>query len=172
MGSYGHTGTSLIRNRIGQRTFDPFWALNPFSALRSVCIARWCRSFSLRGENTGQVMSLLHTMGHEPHLQTRGCQASQGPLPLYSEKKSYSLTTYWSNHRDGFSGPALRHGSLNPLFQVALYQSCYQPAHTPDVKGVWGLMIHSPYGRQGRMGVGGFLRKGQLTFVALVQHRL
>ena len=31
------------------------------------------------------------------------------------------LTTYWSGSTDVFGGPASRNGSLNSLFQVALY---------------------------------------------------
>ena len=37
------------------------------------------------------------------------------------ERESFLLTTYWSGSTDVFGGPASRHGSLNSLFQVALY---------------------------------------------------
>ena len=37
------------------------------------------------------------------------------------ERESSLLTTYWSGSTDVFGGPASRHGSLNSLFQVALY---------------------------------------------------
>ena len=36
-------------------------------------------------------------------------------------RESSLLTTYWSGSSDVFGGPASRHGSLNSLFQVALY---------------------------------------------------
>ena len=35
------------------------------------------------------------------------------------ERESSLLTTDWSGSTDVFGVPALRHGSLNPLFQVA-----------------------------------------------------
>ena len=38
-----------------------------------------------------------------------------------AERESSLLTTYWSGSTDVFGVPASRHGSLNPLFQVALY---------------------------------------------------
>ena len=37
------------------------------------------------------------------------------------QRESSLLTTYWSGSTDVFGGPSLRHGSLNFLFQVALY---------------------------------------------------
>ena len=37
------------------------------------------------------------------------------------ERESSLLTTYWSGSTDVFGVPASRHGSLNPLFQVAFY---------------------------------------------------
>ena len=69
------------------------------------------------------------------HMYT---QTSLGALPAVRETLDYPasgagvifererslLTTYRSeslNHRNDFSRPALRHGSLNSLFQVALY---------------------------------------------------
>ena len=42
------------------------------------------------------------------------------PLP-HRERASSLLTTYWSGSTDVFGVPASRHGSLNPLFQLALY---------------------------------------------------
>ena len=45
------------------------------------------------------------------------CRLRQGPL----KRESSLLTTYWSGFTDVFGVPASRHGSLNPLFQVALY---------------------------------------------------
>jgi hypothetical protein len=43
------------------------------------------------------------------------------PFDPSRERESSLLTTYWSGSTDVFGGPALRHGSLNSLFQVALY---------------------------------------------------
>ena len=40
---------------------------------------------------------------------------------ILRERESSLLTTYWSGSTDVFGVPASRHGSLNPLFQVALY---------------------------------------------------
>ena len=37
------------------------------------------------------------------------------------ERESSLLTTYWSGSTDVFGVPASRHGSLHPLFQVALH---------------------------------------------------
>ena len=44
----------------------------------------------------------------------------QVPSPR-RERESSLLTTYWSGSTDVFGVPASRHGSLNPLFQVAVY---------------------------------------------------
>jgi len=41
--------------------------------------------------------------------------------PNALQRQSSLLTTYWSGSTDVFDGPASRHGSLNSLFQVALY---------------------------------------------------
>ena len=56
-------------------------------------------------------------------------QASQGKILALSraicstERESSLLTTYWSGSTDVFGVPASRHGSLNPLFQVASQRS-------------------------------------------------
>jgi hypothetical protein len=42
-------------------------------------------------------------------------------LSASSQRGSSLLKTYWSGSTDVFGGPASRHRSLNPLFQVALY---------------------------------------------------
>ena len=39
----------------------------------------------------------------------------------WRERESSLLSTYWSGSTDAFGGPASRHGSLNSLFQVAVY---------------------------------------------------
>ena len=47
-----------------------------------------------------------------------------GPAVLSTqgrERESSLLTTYWSGSTDVFGVPASRHGSVNPLFQVASY---------------------------------------------------
>jgi len=38
-----------------------------------------------------------------------------------SQEERSVLPTYWSGSTDVVGGPASRHGSLNSLFQVALY---------------------------------------------------
>jgi len=46
------------------------------------------------------------------------------PASVYSgvrERESSLSTTFWSGSTDVVGGPASRHGSLNSLFQVALY---------------------------------------------------
>ena len=56
--------------------------------------------------------------------RARRCQALR-------QREVSLLTTYWSGSTDVFGGPASRHGSLNSLFQVALYlPSCaiHQPS--------------------------------------------
>ena len=63
--------------------------------------------------------------GNEIPISDTGVTKSrQRRLRQPRQRESSLLTTYWSeplNHRDNFSKPALRHGSLNSLFQVALY---------------------------------------------------
>ena len=51
------------------------------------------------------------------------------------------------NRRDDFSGPALRHESLNSLFQVALYLPSSGDASLPELDDQRGHqlgMLHSP----------------------------
>jgi len=46
-------------------------------------------------------------------------------ITTHAERESSLLTTYWSGTTDVFGGPSSRHGSLNSLFQVALYLPYY-----------------------------------------------
>ena len=56
--------------------------------------------------------------------------------PVPTERETSLLTTYWSGSTDVFGVPASRHGSLNPLFQIALYlPSRYQhPKPETDIE--------------------------------------
>ena len=59
----------------------------------------------------------------ETALIVKGEVGEGGQLPRDTGKSSL-LTTYWSKSISSskwFGGPASRHGTLNPLFQVALY---------------------------------------------------
>jgi hypothetical protein len=47
-------------------------------------------------------------------------------------------------HRDDFSRPALRHGSLNSLFQVALYLPSYEQA---DIYALWNTSAMTAMGQ-------------------------
>ena len=57
----------------------------------------------------------------------------RGRCLSHAERESSLLTTTGLNpldHRDDFSGPALRHEGLNSFFQVALYLPSSDPAHS------------------------------------------
>ena len=60
----------------------------------------------------------------------KGFSGAEPPKICYRIRRNpqRGKVLYWQptgpnplNHRDDFSGPALRHGSLNSLFQVTLY---------------------------------------------------
>ena len=75
------------------------------------------------------VQSSVHVQGHGSAGERRedggrlfeaggprqAADQTQGP-----ERESSLLTTYWFGSTDLFGVPASRHGSLNPLFQVAV----------------------------------------------------
>ena len=56
--------------------------------------------------------------------------STQAQLAARVERESSLLTTYWSGSTDVFGVPAKRHGSLNPLFQVALYLPSWPRQYT------------------------------------------
>ena len=65
-------------------------------------------------------------MAREHQVMQHADRAPQVPILLPGgwagfKRESSLLTTYWSGSSDVFGGPASRHGSLNSLFQVALY---------------------------------------------------
>ena len=68
-----------------------------------------------------------------PNLQTSHSRPSTlhpmvllSMVPEWWQRESSLLTTYWSGSTDVFGVPASRHGSLNPLFQAALYIPSYE----------------------------------------------
>jgi len=66
--------------------------------------------------------------GCKDFLLENGSSQGQNPALTVLHVPRRERVLYWQptgpnphNHRDDFSRPALRHGSLNSLFQVALY---------------------------------------------------
>ena len=64
-----------------------------------------------------EVVFMMVSINNYLWLRVLGLQV----LYCNEERESSLLTTYWSRSTDVFGVPASRHGSLNPLFQVALY---------------------------------------------------
>jgi hypothetical protein len=74
-----------------------------------------------------------------------GCRTSQRvPLAdiiaMFSSRPQSEtplLTANPLNYRHGFGRPALRHGSLNSLFQVALHPSTFLPPYSNSLSSCW-----------------------------------
>ena len=77
----------------------------------------WSIQVTLTLTYNGKPEGLVHGIPRPvPANEERKRSADQVP-----ERESSLLTAYWSGSTDVFGVPASRHGSLNLLFQVALY---------------------------------------------------